>query len=104
MSRELMPCGTPAAARRHYLRGEKPCEACLKAQREYWKAWHSVKSPSQRPPGRPRSATCGTSGGYHAHKRYGEVACWPCVDAVAAQQRDYRARKRAAQEEVTDAA
>jgi hypothetical protein len=27
------PCGTPAGARRHYRRGEKPCAACLAAQR-----------------------------------------------------------------------
>jgi hypothetical protein len=25
------PCGTPSAARAHYRRGEKPCDACLQA-------------------------------------------------------------------------
>ncbi len=27
------PCGTPAAARRHYRRGEPLCEACAQAAR-----------------------------------------------------------------------
>jgi len=29
----LAPCGTPAAARRHWRHGEPPCEACLAAHR-----------------------------------------------------------------------
>jgi hypothetical protein len=28
---KLAPCGTPAAARRHYRHGEPPCGACLAA-------------------------------------------------------------------------
>lgn len=31
MSRELQPCGTPAAYRRHLRAGEKPCVECLRA-------------------------------------------------------------------------
>lgn len=30
------PYGTLAACRRHYRRGEKPCEACSQAQRRRW--------------------------------------------------------------------
>jgi hypothetical protein len=29
----MTPCGTPAAARRHYRRGEKPCPPCAAAAR-----------------------------------------------------------------------
>jgi hypothetical protein len=29
-----MPCGTTAGARRHYRAGEKPCPACLEANRQ----------------------------------------------------------------------
>lgn len=29
------PCGTRAAASRHRFHGEKPCESCLAAEREY---------------------------------------------------------------------
>jgi hypothetical protein len=29
---DLRPHGTPAAYRRHYRRGEKPCEACRQAE------------------------------------------------------------------------
>lgn len=30
---KLQPCGTAAAARRHWRRGEKPCDECLQAAR-----------------------------------------------------------------------
>jgi hypothetical protein len=30
----LKPCGTPAAYRRHFRRGERPCEACIIAESE----------------------------------------------------------------------
>ncbi|MET8278238.1 hypothetical protein [Micromonospora sp. NPDC005174] len=32
--REVQPCGTPAAARRHRSRGERPCELCAPVERE----------------------------------------------------------------------
>lgn len=32
-ARELQPCGTEAAYRRHLRRGEQPCRACVAAQR-----------------------------------------------------------------------
>ena len=31
----LQPCGTPAAYRRHYDRGEKPCDPCAQAKRDH---------------------------------------------------------------------
>lgn len=31
--RELAPCGTPAAYRRHLRHGERPCSDCLAAER-----------------------------------------------------------------------
>lgn len=72
--KELRPCGTPAAARRHQRAGEKPCEACLEAQR-----------------GGPRKpvkvARCGTRSGYVAHRARGEDACPPCRAANAAYSR-----------------
>ena len=47
---------------------------------------------------RARTAVCGTTGGYHAHRRRKEAACQPCRDAanLADQQRRQR---RAAQED-----
>ncbi len=33
MARELAPCGTPAAARRHWRNGEPLDDACLQASR-----------------------------------------------------------------------
>lgn len=32
--RTLRPCGTVAAAKRHRVHGEKPCDACLQAERD----------------------------------------------------------------------
>lgn len=34
-ARDLKPCGTVAAYRRHQRHGEEPCEACKKAHAEY---------------------------------------------------------------------
>jgi WhiB family transcriptional regulator, redox-sensing transcriptional regulator len=39
----------------------------------------------------PRAPECGTRGGYHKHRRAGEVACEPCREA----NREYCARRRA---------
>jgi len=33
-ARSNQPCGTVAAARRHYRNNEPPCEACKNAERE----------------------------------------------------------------------
>lgn len=34
MARELKPCGTPAAYRRHLRKGQEACEACKRAARD----------------------------------------------------------------------
>lgn len=36
--RELRPCGTPAAARRHQRSGEPLCDACREALQSAWRA------------------------------------------------------------------
>jgi len=33
---DVKPCGTLAACRRHYRRGEKPCESCRQAEQRRW--------------------------------------------------------------------
>ncbi len=38
MSADLKPCGTLSACRRHYSRGETPCDACRAAQSAYNRA------------------------------------------------------------------
>lgn len=35
-------CGTPSGWNRHRLDGEKPCDACARAKREYDKQWRSA--------------------------------------------------------------
>lgn len=98
MPRELKPCGTLAAYRRHYLHGEKPCEPCAEANRAYQKELYRQRNPNPRPTGRPETAKCGTRSGYMAHRRRNELACQACLDATAAVQRSYRAAAKAAAE------
>lgn len=35
----VKPCGTPAAARRHYRHHEKPCALCRAAESRRWNAY-----------------------------------------------------------------
>ena len=55
MSRELRPCGTVAAYRRHIKAGEPACEACLIANRaqntRYWRSRAAGGLPSHAPEG-----------------------------------------------------
>lgn len=43
-----------------------------------------------------RVAQCGTHGGYEAHRRRGEVACTPCLEAMRAYKRQREALKKEA--------
>lgn len=45
MARELKPCGTEAAYRRHKRRGEEPCEVCARWLREDRRAKRAVGTP-----------------------------------------------------------
>ena len=50
--RPLSPCGTPAAARRHRLHGQKPCLPCYNAEAKYHKqnrAAHKAASLVKEP-------------------------------------------------------
>jgi hypothetical protein len=38
-ARELQPCGTPAAWKRHRRNGEDPCDPCKAARRAYNRRW-----------------------------------------------------------------
>ena len=42
---------------------------------------------------RARTAVCGTTGGYHAHRRRKEAACQPCRDAASSAARQRRAQR-----------
>lgn len=74
--RKHKPCGTHAAAVRHYERGEPLCEPCRQAKSEY------ERELRQRTPKPARKvAACGTYTGYARHRKAGEEACRPCKDA-----------------------
>jgi hypothetical protein len=47
MPRDLRPCGTWAAAKRHALKGEKICDKCLGAQAKYLREWRKERKQSQ---------------------------------------------------------
>jgi len=38
------PHGTPAAYRRHYRHGEKPCEACRQAENRRWQSRRAARA------------------------------------------------------------
>ena len=66
MSRELQPCGTPAAYGRHKKAGEEPCGPCRQAWSDYINAYNKKNRP-------PQGASLPVSSPEDAHKA-------PCVD------------------------
>lgn len=93
VARELKPCGTHAAYRRHHYNKESACRLCTDAATEYEIARQRKKG------NRPRQvAECGTHSGYIRHLRLKEDTCNPCrqahVKAVLASRRKIRQMKR----------
>ena len=86
MSRELKPCGTVAAARRHMKAGEELCGPCLEARRRY---------DRERRPRRTRLQPCGTNAAYQRHLHHGEEPCDACREAARETGRkDWERRKK----------
>jgi len=75
-------CGTYAGAKRHYNRGEKPCQPCRQAAAD-----HSAerRGGRKRPPRTTKPPTttnkCGTEAGAKQHAARGEQTCDPCRQA-----------------------
>lgn len=72
-ARELVPCGTLTAHRRHLRRGEPIDEACREAKSS------SYRVP--RPPLPEERPECGTRSGYRWHVAHHEIPCQPCTQA-----------------------
>lgn len=91
--RGLAPCGTPAAARRHWRRGEPACMACAEAANLARIARRAKGPVTPRQP-----VEHGTRRGYEAHMRLREQACDACATVRAEYQREQRAaaKRRAA--------
>lgn len=70
--RELMPCGTKAAYRRHLRNGEDIDSECAATQRGRY------SSPRPAPEVRP---VCGTRSGYQWHTQHHEIPCPECTAA-----------------------
>lgn len=68
--RELKPCGTPAAYRRHIKRGETPCEPCRKANAD---AKRGGATAAKRT-GHRRPIAHGSRRGYRQHRYRGEAS------------------------------
>ena len=75
MSRELQPCGTRAAYKRHLRRGEEPCRECREAARR-------ADRGRKRNRAQPRELQpCGTYAAYMRHLRRREEPCGACREA-----------------------
>lgn len=85
--RPLQPCGTPAAYKRHRVRGEQACDACKAAenraqqQRRGYVAKHVPRAPLQ---------PCGTRAAYERHRTHGEKPCEACKAANSERSRQRR--------------
>jgi hypothetical protein len=87
--RELEPCGTKAAYRRHVRNGQEICPVCAEAKDRKFRAPQPTLSlvPEVRP-------DCGTRSGHQWHTEHHET---PCPDCTAAHQAaDWYARERSA--------
>jgi len=89
MGRELKPCPSWAAYKRHLYNSEQPCDDCIAAQRVYMRTWRPLKPSSPLPPH-------GTVATYWRHRRSGETPCESCRRAFNAYQRECYAANRAA--------
>jgi len=94
----LQPCGTSAAARRHYLLGEKPCDACRDAERERWRESKRKNADANKPMAKGvfTQEKCGTNAGHQRHMYYGVAPCDACIIAHRAYSQARRDRLRAA--------
>lgn len=82
--RELQPCGTPAAYRRHIYYKEIACDECLKA-------WAKAQRDRSR-----GFKLCGSEAAYHRHMKDGEKPCRACKKARAKEVQIRRRKKRQA--------
>ena len=98
MTRKLKPCGTVAGYARHRLHGEKACEACLTAYREYQRAYRAEHGRPE--PGTVREvAPCGTYAAHQRHRANAEEPCEPCRQANRDYQAEWARKRRATQRE-----
>jgi hypothetical protein len=89
-------CGTQAALYRHRRDGEH-CETCLQAERD--RAAEQRRTMRERNPRVRKVQPCGTDAAYRRHKKAGEPACAPCVEAHRAAEATRRRAFRAAETE-----
>ena len=88
MSRELQPCGTRAAYKRHLRRGEEPCRECREAARR-------ADRGRKRNRTQPRELQpCGTRAAYQRHVRAGEAPCEACREANRTRWREEWRKRR----------
>lgn len=82
--RNLEPCGTDPAYRRHLRHGEEPCRPCRDA--------HATAGRHGLP--RRSLIACGSPAAYKRHLRQPETPCQSCCDARAAEESGRRERRR----------
>ena len=88
--RKQAECGTRSGYAKHLRQGEETCAPCRQANADSDRRLRNtgttkqLTEESRLPNG---VARCGTADGYKAHRRWGEKACQPCLDAHRAAER-----------------
>ena len=84
-----LQCGTRAGHIQHYKKGEEYCEECVRANREYQKAFRERKMvPIEERVAPTNRKQCGTSRGSDFHYYHGEHPCARCKEASNARHKD----------------
>jgi hypothetical protein len=100
VSRELRPCGTIAAYRRHQRAYERPCDAC---REEYNRVRPSRAASGGGSEHRQQDLyPCGTTAAYNRHIRHREEPCRSCRQARHRYDQDRRERARETAEIMED--
>lgn len=89
--RPAAKCGTTSGAARHRRHGEKVCDACLAAERNYRRTHRLAQGKLPR-----KTAPHGTNAAYQHHLDRGTEVCDACQEARRTYKREWARKHRAA--------
>lgn len=99
---QTKPCGTYPAYARHLRHGERPCQPCKQALRDYKRdqtarraaAKAAKQETAPKPTGRPVTQPCGTDAAYRRHLDRNETPCVDCRRAHSTRRSNGRRQHR----------
>lgn len=94
VGRELQPCGTLGAWKRHKEAGEYPCAECADAHRRYHREYNRRRREGQSTSTPKPPPSHGTIAGYRRHLADRERPCQDCRAANSEYQRAYHRRRK----------